>query len=73
MAAVEALASASAKLQNFTGLSDGGYDGGYDGQIRDIVADCRHLLSTNALGSVCRDESTLDVSPCLCFMVLVAN
>lgn len=67
MAAVEALASASAKLQNLTGLSDGGYDG----QICDIVADCRNLLSTNALGSVCRDESTLDVSHCLCFMVLL--
>lgn len=69
MAAVEALASASAKLQNFIGLSDGGYDG----QIRDIVADCRHLLSTNGLGSVCCEESTLDVSHCLCFMVFVAN
>ncbi|KAJ5122851.1 hypothetical protein N7526_009788, partial [Penicillium atrosanguineum] len=56
MAAVEALASASAKLRNFTGLS--GEE--YDRQIRDLVAHCRHLLSTNALGSVCRDESTLD-------------
>ncbi|KAJ5674861.1 uncharacterized protein N7477_004795 [Penicillium maclennaniae] len=56
MAAIEALASASAKLQKITRSSDKGSDG----QIRDIVAHCRHLLSANALDSVYRDESTLD-------------
>lgn len=58
MATVEALASASAKLHNFPSLSDAEYDC----QIRDLVANCRNLLSTKALGSVSHDESTLDVS-----------